>query len=80
MRQQLALHAGDDLEAELSDGTIVLRAKGSAKAVQEGLAQEAAEAMPDATAVVVEAQEPEQPAAAPAPPPKRRGRPPKAKG
>ena len=36
-RQQLGLDAGDALEAELVEGTIVLRpSKGSAKAVQEG--------------------------------------------
>ncbi len=39
-RQQLALHAGDDLEAELSDDRIVLRAKGSAETVPEGIARD----------------------------------------
>src|SRR5689334_11133577 len=80
-RRQLGLAHGDDLEAELVDGTIVLRAKSSAKAVQEGLAPEAAEAVPAPSAPAAAALSPEQlPAEPEAPPaPKRRGRPPKAK-
>ena len=80
-RRKLGLERGDDLEAELVEGTIVLRpAKGSAKAVQEGMAPEAAEAMPAPSILAAPAQDIEQPATVPdAPPPKRRGRPPKAK-
>src|SRR5690349_9870752 len=81
-RQQLGLHSGDDLEAELVDGTIVLRpGEGSAKAVQEGAAPDAAEATPAPSILAARVREPGQPVAAPeAPPaPKRRGRPPKAK-
>jgi bifunctional DNA-binding transcriptional regulator/antitoxin component of YhaV-PrlF toxin-antitoxin module len=72
-REQLGLHAGDEVGAELVEGTIVLRpGKGSAKAVQEGMAPDAAEAMPAPS--ILAAQVPEAP-----PAPKRRGRPPKAK-
>jgi antitoxin component of MazEF toxin-antitoxin module len=81
-RQQLGLDAGDALEAELVEGTIVLRpGKGSAKAVQEGMAPEAAAAMPAPSVLAAQVREPGQPVATPdAPPaPKRRGRPPKAK-
>src|SRR3954453_2335101 len=78
-RRKLGLERGDDLEAELVEGTIVLRrAKGSAKAVREGMAPEAAEAMPTPSVLAAPSPEPEQPVAAPeAPAPKRRGRPPK---
>jgi antitoxin component of MazEF toxin-antitoxin module len=81
-RQQLGLHAGDELEAELVGGTIVLRpGKGSAKAVQGGIAPDAAAAMPAPSVLAAQALSPEQlltePEAPPAP--KRRGRPPKAK-
>src|SRR4051794_22065280 len=82
-RRQLGLERGDDLEAELVEGTIVLRpSKGSVKAVQEGVAPEAAEAIPAPSALAAQALSPEQLPAEPeaTPPPKRRGRPPKAKG
>src|SRR3954452_21993944 len=82
-RRKLGLERGDDLEAELVDGTIVLRsAKRLAKAVKEGPAQEAAEVVPAPSAMAAAALSPEQlPAEPEAPPtPKRRGRPPKAKG
>jgi bifunctional DNA-binding transcriptional regulator/antitoxin component of YhaV-PrlF toxin-antitoxin module len=81
-RRKLGLERGDDLEAELVEGTIVLRpAKGSAKAVQEGIAPDAAEAMPAPSILAAQVPDTEQPVATPeAPPaPKRRGRPPKAK-
>ena len=79
-RQQLNLHSGDDLDAELVDGTIVLRpSRGSAKAQREDVPTEA---MPAPSALAAAALSPEQlPAEPEAPPtPKRRGRPPKAKG
>jgi bifunctional DNA-binding transcriptional regulator/antitoxin component of YhaV-PrlF toxin-antitoxin module len=82
-RRQLGLERGDDLEAQLVDGTIVLRpSKGSVKAVEEGIAAEAAEAVPAPSALAAAALAPEQLAAEPEvpPAPKRRGRPPKAKG
>src|SRR3954453_23393752 len=82
-RRRLGLERGDDLEAELVDGTIVLRpSKGSAKAMGEGIAPEAALAAPTPSILAAEAEAPEEPPAAPeAPPaPKRRGRPPKARG
>src|SRR3954468_22873609 len=81
-RRKLGLERGDALEAELVEGTIVLRpSKGSAKAVQERRAPDAAEAMPAPSILAVQVQDAEQPATMPeAPPaPKRRGRPPKAK-
>jgi bifunctional DNA-binding transcriptional regulator/antitoxin component of YhaV-PrlF toxin-antitoxin module len=81
-RRKLGLERGDDLEAELVDGTIVLRpSKGSAKAVQEGMAPDAAAAMPAPSILVAQVPDTEQPDTVPeAPPaPKRRGRPPKAK-
>src|SRR4051794_35491691 len=81
-RRKLGLERGDDLEAELVEGTIVLRpSKGLAKAVEQGVAQEAAEAMPAPSVLAAEVQDTEQPAtASEAPPtPKRRGRPPKAR-
>ena len=82
-RRKLGLERGDDLEAELVDGTIVLRpSKGSAKAVEEGVSAEAALATPAPSVLAAEAQGPEQLAPPPETPPapKRRGRPPKAKG
>ena len=82
-RQQLGLHAGDELEAELVGGTIVLRpSKGSAKAAQEGAAPDAAAATPAPSILAAPVQDAERPATAPeAPPaPKRRGRPPMAEG
>src|SRR3954451_24813279 len=82
-RRKLGLERGDDLEAELIEGTIVLRsAQRLAKAVNEGPAQEAAEVIPAPPAMAAAALSPEQlPAEPEAPPtPKRRGRPPKAKG
>ncbi len=81
-RQKLGVASGGEIEAELVDGTIVLRpSKGSAKAIEEGIAPEAELATPVPSVLAAEAQEPEQHAAAPeAPPaPKRRGRPPKAR-
>jgi hypothetical protein len=80
--QKLGVESGGELEAELVEGTIVLRlGKGSAKAVQEGAAPDAAEAMPAPSILAAQMQDAEQPATAPEapPPPKRRGRPPKAK-
>src|SRR4051794_23503867 len=82
-RRRLGLERGDDLEAELVDGTIVLRpSKRSAKAIEEGVSAEAALATPTPSVLATQAQAAEEPAAAPeAPPaPKRRGRPPKARG
>jgi bifunctional DNA-binding transcriptional regulator/antitoxin component of YhaV-PrlF toxin-antitoxin module len=82
-RQQLGLDAGAEIEAELVAGTIVLRPnKGSAKAIQEGAAPDAAAAMPAPSVLAAQVREPEQPVATPEAPPaptKRRGRPPKAK-
>ncbi len=81
-RRKLGLERGDDLEAELVEGTIVLRpAEGSAKAVQEGVAPKAAEAVAAPSALAAAALSPEQLPAEPeaAPTPKRRGRPPKAR-
>src|SRR4051795_10123884 len=75
-RRKLGLERGDDLEAELVEGTIMLRpTKGSAKAVQEGAVQEVPEAMPTPSALAAAALAPEQLVAEPeAPPaPKRRG-------
>src|SRR3954447_22200551 len=69
-RRKLGLERGDDLEAELVEGTIVLRpSKGSAKAVQEGVAPEAAEAMPAPLALAAAALAPEQLVAEPEAPP-----------
>jgi AbrB family looped-hinge helix DNA binding protein len=82
-RRKLGLDHGDELEAELADGTIALRpSKGSAKAAKEEVGPEADLDTPPPSALDVEEQEPERPAAAPGAPPatKRRGRPPKAKG
>ena len=82
-RRRLGLERGDDLEAELVDGTIVLRpSKGSAKAIEEGVSAEAALATPAPSVLAAEAQAPEEPppASGVPPAPKRRGRPPKAKG
>jgi bifunctional DNA-binding transcriptional regulator/antitoxin component of YhaV-PrlF toxin-antitoxin module len=78
-RRKLGLERGDDLEAELLEGTIVLRpSKGSAKAVQEGMAPDAAAAMPAPSVLATPAQDAEQPTTtAETPTPKRRGRPPK---
>jgi bifunctional DNA-binding transcriptional regulator/antitoxin component of YhaV-PrlF toxin-antitoxin module len=78
-RRKLGLERGDEVEAELVDGTIVLRpSKGSAKVQGEDVA---AEAVPPPSALAAAALSPEQlPAEPEAPPaPKRRGRPPKAK-
>src|SRR3954469_11077572 len=82
-RRKLGLERGDDLEAELVEGTIVLRpSKGSAKAAQEGAAPDAAAATPAPSILAAPVRDAERPATAPeAPPaPKRRGRPPKAEG
>src|SRR3954451_11983072 len=69
-RRKLGLERGDDLEAELVEGTIVLRpGKGSAKVVQEGAAPEAAEAMPAPSVLGAAAQAPEQLVAEPELPP-----------
>src|SRR3954453_3893666 len=81
-RRKLGLERGDALEAELVEGTIVLRpVKGSAKVVQEGIAPDAAEAMPAPSILAAQVPATEQPATTPDTPPvpKRRGRPPKAK-
>jgi antitoxin component of MazEF toxin-antitoxin module len=81
-RQKLGVTSGGEIEAELVDGTIVLRpSKGSAKAVQEGVATEAAQAMPAPSVLAAQVEDAEQPATTPdtPPAPKRRGRPPKAK-
>src|SRR3954466_13601751 len=82
-RRKLGLERGDEIEAELADGTIVLRpSKGSAKAIEEGVSAEMAAAIPAPSVLAAEAPEAEMPPAAPEvpPAPKRRGRPPKAKG
>ena len=79
-RRKLGLELGDEVEAELVDGTIVLKpTKGSAKAQGEDVATGA---VPAPSALAAAALSPEQlPAELEAPPaPKRRGRPPKAKG
>jgi antitoxin component of MazEF toxin-antitoxin module len=90
-RQQLGLVSGAELEAELVDGSIVLRptgAAGTTPAEAEGVASIAA-AVP-APSVLAVAPEPEEAAGEPAPAPvpaalplpsttKRRGRPPKIK-
>jgi AbrB family looped-hinge helix DNA binding protein len=84
-RRSLGLEAGGELEAELVDGTIVLRparaaeAKGSTKPERAGVAAEAAMAVPavpllDAAAVAQAGPTPDQVM----PPAKRRGRPPEA--
>src|SRR3954454_11397149 len=78
-RRKLGLERGDDLEAELVEGSIVLRpSKGLAKAVQEGMAPDAAAAMPAPSVLAAPAQDAEQPTTtAETHTPKRRGRPPK---
>src|SRR3954466_13013065 len=69
-RRKLGLERGDDLEAELVEGTIVLRpAKGSAKAIDEGVAPEAVEAVPAPSALAAAALAPEQLVAEPEAPP-----------
>ena len=83
-RRSLGLEAGGELEAELVDGTIVLRpakaaeAKGSTKPERAGVAAEAAmavPAMPLLDAAMAQAgPTPDQVM----PPAKRRGRPPEA--
>src|SRR4051795_4127495 len=81
-RQQLGLDAGDEIEAELVDRAIVLRpAKRLTKAAEATTTAEAAEAMPAPSVLAARALSPEQLPAEPGatPPPKRRGRPPKAK-
>src|SRR3954453_7876256 len=84
-RRKLGLESGAEIEAELVDGTIVLRpAKGSAKPEKAGVAREAAMATP-APAILASAlaeQKPDQAVGVPETPPapKRRGRPPRAKG
>jgi antitoxin component of MazEF toxin-antitoxin module len=80
--RKLGLERGAEIEAELVDGTIVLRpAKGSARAGEEGSIPELSKAVPASLDHAAEAREPDQPAAVPEvlPAPKRRGRPPKAK-
>src|SRR5690349_12456645 len=82
-RRKLGLERGEDIEAELVDGTIVLRPlRGSAKAMAEGVAPEAAAGTPAPSILAAEAKEPETAATDPeaSPAPKRRGRPRKAKG
>ncbi len=73
-RRKLKLQSGDELEAELKSGTIVLRprAKGTAAPREEEPAGVAREVLVEA---VVPA--PEAPPEPPPPQPKRRGRPPK---
>jgi antitoxin component of MazEF toxin-antitoxin module len=92
LRQQLGLASGAELEAELVDGSIVLRPAGAASttpAEAERVASTAAAAVP-APSVLAAAPEPEEAAREPAPVPvpaalalpsaaKRRGRPPKVK-
>ena len=76
-RRKLGLERGDEIDAELVDGTIVLRPfKGSAKAMTEEVSSEAAAATPAPSILAAGAQETEEPVIEPeaAPPPKRRGR------
>src|SRR3954452_7475615 len=74
--QKLGVESGGEIEAELVDGTVVLRsAKRSTKAVGTTTTAEAAEAMPTPSVLAVQVQDTGQPATAP----KRRGRPPKAR-
>lgn len=78
--RQLGIGSGSAVEAELVDGTIVLRpAERPAKAATGASA--AAAAVPAPSVLAAQAQDTEQPAApADTPPaPKRRGRPPKAR-
>src|ERR671932_508895 len=57
-RRKLGLERGNEVEAELVDGTIVLRpSKGSAKAIEEGVSAEAALATPAPSVLAAEAQE-----------------------
>ena len=57
-RRRLGLERGDEIEAELVDGTIVLRpAKGSAKAIEEEVGPEADLDTSPPSAFDVEAQE-----------------------
>jgi antitoxin component of MazEF toxin-antitoxin module len=82
-RRKLALERGDEIEAELADGTIVLRpAKGSAKAIEEGVSAETALATPVPSVFAAEANAPKEPPAAPdaMSTPKRRSGPRKTKG
>jgi antitoxin component of MazEF toxin-antitoxin module len=77
--RQLGIDSGGTVEAELVDGTVVLRpAKRLAKAATGATATAAAAAVPAPSALAAQVQDTEQPAAAP-PAPKRRGRPPKAR-
>jgi AbrB family looped-hinge helix DNA binding protein len=70
-RRKLGLERGDELEAELADGTIVLRpVQGSAKAM-EGVAPDAALATPTPSVLAAEPQ-PAEPSAAPEAPHQRR--------
>src|SRR3954465_7995435 len=81
-REQLGLHAGAEIEAELVEGPIALRpSRGSAKPVTQGVAREAAETVPAPPAMAAAVHGAGQLASTPeAPPmPKRRGRPPKAR-
>ena len=83
--RRLGLHAGDELEAELAGNTIVLRsAKGVVRPGTKGVAAEAAAALPAPSVLAAPPEEarPGPPATSPdmPPVPKRRGRPPGAKG
>ena len=79
-RRQLGVGSGGEIEAQLIDGTVVLRsavsAKGSTRPERAGMAEMAAAGTP---APSVLAAEPEHVEPEPATPPaaKRRGRPPK---
>jgi antitoxin component of MazEF toxin-antitoxin module len=88
-RQQLKLASGAELEAELVDGSIVLRPVGATRAIPAEAEEVAAAAVP-APSILAAAPEPEEAAGEPAPAPvpvalalpstaKRRGRPPKVK-
>src|SRR3954453_12254595 len=65
-RRKLGLERGDEIEAELVDGTIVLRpSKGSTKAMEERVGQEATAAMPVPSVLATETQKPGQSTNAP---------------
>ena len=78
-RRQLGIESGSIIEAELVDGTVVLRPAGRpAKAATGAAATAAAGAIPVPSVLAAQPQDSEQPADAP-PAPKRRGRPAKAR-
>jgi hypothetical protein len=77
-RQQLALHAGDELEAELVGETVVLHKASSTRSPATAAVEETVAFIPTPTILATPSEE--APAAPVPPTAKRRGRPPKAKG